>query len=183
MIGQRFRFVAPFTRPKDLQEHEQNWARIAEAHNSLPIDVPIIVFSGDPTNTAIDGSALLLELPDETTVNIGFKIDDDGLVVTMTPGWYQIAWQLGCAIDGDAGYWQHELHLTDAAFSGFTPSLGGSFYTDGAAGAITLIESGFATVPLLARATFGVYAAQLSGSTKNAALYRLSAQWVRPLDL
>jgi hypothetical protein len=46
-IGSRFRFLAPFTRPESISEHEQNWAKLDERFNALPIDVPMFAVAGE----------------------------------------------------------------------------------------------------------------------------------------
>jgi len=180
-IGSRFRFLAPFTRPESISEHEQNWAKLDERFNALPIDVPMFAVAGYRDTTVPSLTLTSLKLPIYTYGSIDFDIPIGSLSTTITcraPGWYLVTWEILTVANGESGYRQTQCVFTDVP-TDYATCYGSSLNFPGTQASA---HPGSVLVPLKAGSTLKLQASTESPSAQSFRVPRFAAHWVRPLD-
>lgn len=178
-IGNTLRFLAPFARPGSTNEHEQNWAKLDERFNSLPVNTPMVAMSGTDSISLASATQTRLPLPPTVHEMIGFTLDGDTLICNES-GWYVFAWETVLTANSSAGYRQVTLKVDNpyhSDYANLTPSLE---MMDGVAIAVL---AGSVLVPLLVGSVVSIDGYTGSAAAQTFSIPRLGAHWVRPIDM
>ncbi len=178
-IGNALRFIAPNSRPASTSEHEQNWAKLDERFNSLPVNTPMVAMSGTDSISLASATQTRLPLPPTVHEMIGFTLDGDTLICNES-GWYVFAWETVLTANSSAGYRQVTLEVGGPCHLGYANFTTTSLEMPGVAIAVL---AGSVLVPLLVGSVVSIDGYTGSAAAQTFSIPRLGAHWVRPIDM